>query len=62
MSSRVLGNLSAPEVEENGRKNSLSKWEHVLQGRVPDATEILLSLTSVKAVIVSINPVVGLAR
>ena len=62
MSSRVLGNLSAPEVEENGRKNNLSKWEHVMQGRVPDATEILLSLTSVKAVIVSINPVVGLAR
>jgi hypothetical protein len=56
MSSPVLGNLLASVVEENGGKNDLSMWGHVTQGRVSHATEVLLSLTSVKGVIVSINP------
>ena len=56
MSSQVLGNLLAPVVEENGGKNDLSLWGHVTEGRVSHAGEVLLSLTSVKGVIVSINP------
>ena len=55
MSSQVLGNHLAPVVEENWGKNNLSMWGHVM-GRVPDVTEILLSLISVKSVMVSINP------
>ena len=56
MSSEVLGNLLSPIVEENGGKNDLSMWEHVMKGRVSHVAEVLLSLTSVKRVIVSINP------
>ncbi len=56
MSSLVLGNLLAPVVEENGGKNDLSMWGHVTQGRVSHVGEVLLSFTSVKGVIVSINP------
>ena len=56
MSSEVLGNLLAPVVEENGGKNDLSIWGHVMQGRVSHVAEILLSLVSVNGVIVSINP------
>jgi hypothetical protein len=56
MYSQVLGNLLAPVVEENGGKNDLSLWGHVTEGRVSHAGEVLLSLTSVKGVIVSINP------
>ena len=56
MSSEVLGHLLAPVVEVNGGKNDLSMWGHVMQGRVIHVAVILLSLTSVKGVIVSINP------
>ena len=56
MSSRVLGNLLAHVVEENGGQNDLSLWGHVTQGRVSHVGEVLLSLTSVKGVIVCINP------
>jgi hypothetical protein len=56
MSSEVLGNLLAPVVEENGVKNDLSMWGHVIQGRVSHVVEILLSLVSVNGVIFSINP------
>jgi hypothetical protein len=56
MSSEVLGNLFAPVVEENGGKNDLSIWGHVMQGRVSHVAEILPSLVSVNGVIVSINP------
>jgi hypothetical protein len=56
MSSLVLGHLLAPVVDENGGKNDLSMWGHVTQGRVSHVGEVLLSLTSVKGVIVSINP------
>ena len=56
MSSPVLGNLLVSVVEENGDKNDLSMWGHVTQGRVSHVAEVLLSLTSVKGVIVSINP------
>ncbi len=56
MSSLVPGNLLVPVVEENGGKNDLSMWGHVTQGRVSHVGEVLLSLTSVKGVIVSINP------
>ena len=55
MSSEVLGNLLASVVEENGDKNDVSMWGHVMQGRVSHVAEILLSLTSVKGVNVSIN-------
>ena len=37
-------------------KNDLSMWGHVTQGRVSHVGEVLLSLTSVKGVIVCINP------
>jgi hypothetical protein len=33
MSSEVLGNLLAPVVEDNGGKNDLSMWGHVMQGK-----------------------------
>ena len=56
MSSDVLGNLFATVVEENGVKNDLSMWGHVIQGRVSHVDEILMSLVSVNGVIVSINP------
>jgi hypothetical protein len=56
MSSEVLGNLFDPTVEENGVKNDLSMWGHVMQGRVSHVTEILLSLVSVNGIIFSINP------
>ncbi len=56
MSSEVLGNLIVPVVEENGGKNDLSIWGHVMQGRVSHVAEILLSLVSVNGVNVSINP------
>jgi hypothetical protein len=56
MSSEVLGNLLAAVVEENGGKNDLSVWGHVMQGKVSHVAEILLSLVSVNRVIVSINP------
>ena len=56
MSSEVLGNLLAPTVEENGVKNDLPMWGHVMEGRVSHVTEILLSLVSVNGVIFSINP------
>ncbi len=55
MSSEVLGNLLASVVEENGGKNDVSMWGHVMQGRVSHVVEILLSLTIVKGVNVSIN-------
>ena len=55
MSSEVLGNLLASVVEENGVKNGVSMWGHVMWGRLSHVVEILLSLTSVKGVSVSIN-------
>ena len=58
ISSEVLGNLLVPTVEENGVKNDLSMWGHVMQGRVSHVAEILLSLVSVNGVIFSINPCV----
>ena len=56
MSSEVLGNLLTPAVEENGVKNDLSMWGHVMQDRVSHVVEILLSLVSVNEVIFSTNP------
>ena len=55
MSSEVLGNLLVSIVEENGGKNDVSMWAHVMQGRVSHVVEILLSLTSDKGVNVTIN-------
>ena len=42
-------------VEGNGHTNDKSIWEHQISVRVADATEILLSLTTVKHVMVSMN-------
>ena len=56
MSSEVLGNLIVPVVEENGGKNDLSMWGHVMQGRVSHVGGKFLSLVSVNGVIFSIDP------
>ena len=40
-------------VEGNGDTNDKSIWERQIRARVSDATEILLSLTTIKNVIVS---------
>ncbi len=42
-------------VEGNGVTNDTSIWEGQISARVADATEILLSLTTVKNVMVSMN-------
>ena len=42
-------------VEGNGGTNDKSIWEGQINVRVEDVTEILLSLTTVKEVMVSIN-------
>ena len=41
-------------VEGNGGTNDKSIWEGQISARVADATEILLSLTTIKNVMVSI--------
>ena len=41
-------------VEGNGHTNDKSIWEHQISARVADVTEILLSLTTIKNVMVSI--------
>jgi hypothetical protein len=41
-------------VEGNGCTNDTSIWEGQISARVADATEILLSLTTIKNVMVSI--------
>ena len=41
-------------VEGNGDTNDKSIWERQIRARVADATEILLSLTTIKNVMVSI--------
>jgi hypothetical protein len=42
-------------VEGDGGTNDKSIWEVQISARVADATEILLSLTTVKNVMVSMN-------
>ena len=42
-------------VEGNGDTNDKSIWERQISARVADTTEILLSLTTVKNVMVSMN-------
>ena len=42
-------------VEGNGGTNDKSIWEGQISARVADVTEVLLSLTTVKNVIVSMN-------
>ena len=42
-------------VEGNGDTNDKSVWEGHMSDRVPDVTEVLLSLTTVKNVMVSMN-------
>ena len=42
-------------VEGNGGTNDKSIWEGQISARVADATEMLLSLTTVKNVMVSMN-------
>ena len=42
-------------VEGNGDTNDKSIWEGQISVRVADVTEILLSLTTVKNVMVSMN-------
>ena len=42
-------------VEGNGGTNDKSIWERQTRGRVADVTQILLSLTTVKDVMVSMN-------
>jgi hypothetical protein len=42
-------------VEGDGDTNDKSIWEAQISARVADATEILLSLTTVKNVMVSMN-------
>ncbi len=41
-------------VEGNGDTNDKSIWERQIRARVADGTEILLSLTTIKNVMVSI--------
>jgi hypothetical protein len=50
-----LGMEFAVVVEGNGSTNDKSIWEGQISARVVDATEILLSLTTVKNVMVSMN-------
>ena len=47
-------------VEWNGGTNDKSIWEGQISGRVVDVTEMLLSLTTVKDVMVSERRLVGL--
>ena len=42
-------------VEGNGGTNDQSIWEGQISVRVADVTEVLLSLTTVKIVMVSLN-------
>ncbi len=42
-------------VEGNGSSNDKSIWGGQISARVADATEILLSLTTVKNIMVSMN-------
>ena len=42
-------------VEGNGGTNDKSIWEGQIRARVVDVTEVLLSLTTVKNVMVSMN-------
>ena len=55
--SRFNGMEFAVVVEGNGDTNDnlLSIWERQISARVADATEMLLSLTTVKNVMVSMN-------
>jgi len=55
MSSHELGMELAVVVEGNGGTNDKPIWQGVISGRVADVAEILLSLTTVKEVMVSIN-------
>lgn len=55
MSSHDLGMELAVVVEANGGTNDMSIWGGLIRGRVADVAEILLSLTTVKEVMVSIN-------
>ncbi len=50
-----LGMEFAVVVEGNGGTNDKSIWVGQISARVADATEILLSLTTVKNVMVSMN-------
>ena len=55
-------------VQANGGTNDMSIWKGLISGRVSDVAEILLSLTTVKEVMVSMGAtvhqsrVLGLAR
>jgi hypothetical protein len=55
MSSLELGMELGVVVEENGGTNDMSMWERQMSGRVADVTDILLSLTTVKDVMVTMN-------
>ena len=55
MSSLELGMELGVVVEGNGGTNDMSMWERQMSGRVADVTEILLSLTTVKDVMVTMN-------
>ncbi len=52
MSPYELGMEFAVVVEGNGDTNDKSIWERQISARVADATEILLSLTTIKNVMV----------
>ena len=51
----MVGMELAVVVEGNGVTNDMSMWERQMNGRVTDVTEILLSLTTVKDVMVTMN-------
>ena len=55
MSSLEPGMELGVVVEGNGGTNDMSMWERQMSGRVADVTEILLSLTTVKDVMVTMN-------
>ena len=55
MSSLELGMELGVVVEGNGGTNDMSMWERQMSDRVADVTEILLSLTTVKDVMVTMN-------
>ena len=59
MSSHKLGIELAVVVQANGGTNDMSIWEGLISGRVADVAEILLSLTTVKEVMISINAECG---
>ena len=55
MSSLELGMEFGVVVDGNGGINDMSMWERQMSDRVADVTEILLSLTTVKDVMVTMN-------